>query len=109
KVSRDPDAGLKADVLTNPLEMRMRTVRGTIDRSLFEAVSAAGAHDQTAVALADIFGWDIDFVLDVRPGDTFVVTYPEIWRDGLYVKNVPIQAAQFANQGNDSRPGRYPA
>ena len=107
KVSRDPDAGLKADVLTNPLEMRTRTVRGTIDRSLFEAVSAAGAHDQTAVALADIFGWDIDFVLDVRPGDTFVVTYPEIWRDGLYVKDGPIQAAEFVNQGHDYKAVRY--
>ena len=55
-------------MLQNPLEMRMRTVHGVIDSSLFEAVAAAGAHDQTAVALADIFGWDIDFVLDVRPG-----------------------------------------
>src|SRR5579863_4582824 len=50
KVSRDPAAGLKADVLQNPLETRMRTVHGVIDSSLFEAVEAAGAHDQTAVA-----------------------------------------------------------
>jgi len=107
KVSRDPDAGLKANVLTNPLEMRMRTVRGTIDRSLFEAVAAAGAHDQTAVALADIFGWDIDFVLDVRPGDAFVVSYPEMYRDGVYVKDGPIQAAEFVNQGHDYRAVRY--
>ena len=77
KVSRDP-SGLKADVLQNPLETRTRTVRGSIDHSLFEAVESAGAHDQTAVALADIFGWDIDFVLDVRPGDTFAVTYDEV-------------------------------
>src|SRR5213082_2087131 len=65
KVSREP-SGLKADVLQNPLEVRSRTVRGRIERSLFEAVAAAGANDQTAVDLADIFGWDIDFVLDVR-------------------------------------------
>jgi hypothetical protein len=37
---------LRADVLANPLEARTRTVRGVIDRSLFEAVAAAGAHDQ---------------------------------------------------------------
>jgi murein DD-endopeptidase MepM/ murein hydrolase activator NlpD len=107
KVSRDPDAGLKADVLQNPLEMRMRTVRGVIDSSLFEAVAAAGAHDQTAVALADIFAWDVDFVLDVRPGDAFVVTYPEIYRDGVYVKDGPIQAAEFVNQGRDFKAVRY--
>ncbi|MBV9619716.1 MAG: hypothetical protein JO341_01715, partial [Gammaproteobacteria bacterium] len=69
QVSRDAQHGLTANVLENPLQMRTRTIRGVIDRSLFEAVAAAGAHDQTAVALADIFAWDIDFVLDVRAGD----------------------------------------
>jgi murein DD-endopeptidase MepM/ murein hydrolase activator NlpD len=59
------------------------------------------------VALADIFGWDIDFVLDVRPGDAFVVTYDEIWRDGAYVKDGPIQAAAFINHGREFRAVRY--
>ena len=107
KVSRDPASGLKADVLENPLDTRMRTVRGVIDSSLFEAVEAAGAHDQIAVALADIFAWDVDFVLDVRPGDAFVVTYPEIYRDGVYIKDGPIQAAEFVNQGRDFKAVRY--
>ncbi len=100
-------SGLQASVLQSPLEMRVRTLRGRIDSSLFEAVEAAGAHDQTAVQLADIFGWDIDFVLDVRPGDSFVVTYPEIWRDGVYVKDGPIQAAAFVNQGREFQAVRY--
>jgi len=106
KVSRDP-AGLRADVLQNPLESRRRTVHGSIDSSLFEAVEAAGAHDQIAVALADLFGWDIDFVLDVRPGDSFVVTYDEIWRDGVYLHDGPIEAAEFINQGREFRAVRY--
>jgi murein DD-endopeptidase MepM/ murein hydrolase activator NlpD len=105
-VSREP-SGLRANVLQNPVETRSRTVRGRIDRSLFEAVEAGGANDQTAVALADIFGWDIDFVLDVRPGDTFVVTYDQIWRDGAYVKDGAIQAASFVNQGREFRAVRY--
>ena len=106
QVVRDP-SGLKANVLQSPLEMRVRTVRGAISTSLFEAVEAAGAHDQTAVQLADIFGWDIDFVLDVRPGDSFVVTYPEVWRDGVYLRDGPIQAAAFMNQGREFQAVRY--
>jgi murein DD-endopeptidase MepM/ murein hydrolase activator NlpD len=106
KVSRQGE-GLKADVLQNPVELRTHTIRGVIDSSLFEAVEAAGAHDQTAVSLADIFGWDIDFVLDVRPGDTFAVTYNEIWRDGAYVKDGPIEAAEFVNQGREFRAVRF--
>ena len=106
KVSRD-GAVLKADVVQNPIEMRPRTIRGVIDSSLFEAVEAAGAHDQTAVGLADIFGWDVDFVLDVRHGDRFVVTYEEIWRDGTYLHDGPIEAAEFVNQGHAYRAVRY--
>jgi murein DD-endopeptidase MepM/ murein hydrolase activator NlpD len=107
RVSRDASAVLRADVLQNALETRTRTVHGVIDSSLFEAVASAGAHDQTAVNLADIFGWDIDFVLDVRRGDTFIVTYPEVYRDGVYVKDGPIEAAAFVNQGREFKAVRY--
>src|SRR5579871_3001080 len=92
KVTRDTN-GLHAEVLQNPLEGRTRTIRGRIDRSLFEAVTGAGAHDQTAVNLADIFQWDIDFVLDIQPGDTFAVTYRELYQNGVYVKDGPVLAA----------------
>jgi murein DD-endopeptidase MepM/ murein hydrolase activator NlpD len=106
KVSREGD-GLKAEVLQNALVRHTRTVRATIDSSLFESVEAAGGHEQTAVELADIFGWDIDFALDVRSGDEFAVTYQEIWRDGAYVKDGPIEAAEFINQGRAFRAVRY--
>jgi len=106
KVVRGP-GGLRADVLQNPLEGRTRTVRGVIDRSLFEAVTAAGAHDQTAVNLADIFQWDIDFILDVQPGDSFVVTYRELYQNGVYVKDGPVLAASFVNQGRPYFAVRY--
>jgi murein DD-endopeptidase MepM/ murein hydrolase activator NlpD len=106
KVVRDA-SGLKADVLHNPLDSRPRTIRAVINNSLFEAVEAAGGHDLTAVALADIFGWDIDFVLDVQPGDSFVVSYQELYQDGLYVKDGVILAASFTNQGRTYRALRY--
>jgi murein DD-endopeptidase MepM/ murein hydrolase activator NlpD len=106
KVVRD-ESGLKADVLQNPLASRPRTLRAVISSSLFEAVEKAGGHDQTAVALADIFGWDIDFVLDIQPGDSFVVSYQELYQDGVYVKDGPILAASFTNQGKQYRAVRY--
>ena len=101
------DTGFKSDVLENPLEMRERVVHGVIDSSLFEAVAKAGGHDQTALALAEIFGWDIDFVLDIQSGDSFTVTYEEISQDGRYIKDGPIEAAIFVNQGHEYRAVRY--
>jgi len=106
KVSRDA-SGLKADVLQDPLEARTRVLKGVINSSLFEAVEASGGHDQTAVALADIFGWDIDFVLDIQPGDSFIVSYQELYQDGVYVKDGPILAAAFTNAGRQYRAVRY--
>jgi murein DD-endopeptidase MepM/ murein hydrolase activator NlpD len=106
KIVRDDD-GFRSDVLENPLETRERTIHGVIDSSLFEAVAKAGAHDQTALALAEIFGWDIDFVLDIQPGDSFTVTYNELSQDGRYIKDGPIVAALFVNQGHEYRAVRY--
>ena len=101
--------GFEANVLKNPLETRTRTVSATIEHSLFEAVTAAGAHDQTAVALADIFAWDIDFVLDIQPGDSFTVTYDEVYENGKYLQDGPILAARFINQGRAYQAVRYAA
>lgn len=106
KISRDGH-GFSADVRNDPLEAHVRTASAIIDRSLFDAVAAAGAHDQTALALAQIFGWDIDFALDIRPGDSFVVTYAELYENGRYVKDGPVLAALFRNNGRVYRAARY--
>jgi murein DD-endopeptidase MepM/ murein hydrolase activator NlpD len=106
RVIRD-DAGFRSKVLENPLETHERVVHGVIESSLFEAVAKAGAHDQTALALADIFGWDIDFVLDIQSGDSFTATYDEISQDGKYIKDGPITAAMFVNRGKVYRAVRY--
>jgi murein DD-endopeptidase MepM/ murein hydrolase activator NlpD len=106
RVVRDED-GFRSNVVENPLETHERIVHGVIDSSLFEAVAKAGAHDQTALALADIFGWDIDFVLDIQQGDTFTATYDEISQDGKYIKDGPITAAMFVNRGHVYRAVRY--
>jgi murein DD-endopeptidase MepM/ murein hydrolase activator NlpD len=106
KVDR-AEAGFTANVLSNPLATRARTISGTIDSSLFESMAGAGGHDQTALSLANIFGYDIDFVLDIRPGDSFTVTYTEVLQDGKYLQDGPILAARFINQGKEYQAVRY--
>jgi murein DD-endopeptidase MepM/ murein hydrolase activator NlpD len=106
QVNRSPQ-GFSANVLQNPLATRTRTITGRIDSSLFESMSSAGGHDQTALGLADIFGYDIDFVLDIRPGDTFTVTYTEVLQDDKYLQDGPILAARFVNAGKEYLAVRY--
>jgi len=84
-------------------EIRYSSVLANIKQSLFLDGQAAGLADKTIMELTDIFGWDIDFVLDVRSGDQFSVVYEEIFKDGEKVKNGKILAAEFVNRGKKLR------
>jgi murein DD-endopeptidase MepM/ murein hydrolase activator NlpD len=99
KVKRDEEAGFVANVEATPLTRTPVTTHGVIRSSLFEAAATAGLRDQTALALADLFGWDIDFVLDLRTGDDFTVTYEQVSREGERLGDGAILAARFVNQG----------
>ncbi len=105
-VTRGSD-GFSSNIIEQPLDTRVAHAYGRIDSSLFEAADEAGISEQTAMALANIFGWDIDFVLDIRHGDEFLVTYQQIWQDGRYLRDGDILAAQFVNSGRVFRAVRY--
>ena len=49
--------------------------------------------------LANIFSWDIDFVLEIRTGDSFNLIYEQIYKDGEFLTDGKILAATFSNQG----------
>ncbi len=74
-------------------------VRGRIDSSLFEAVTSTGESDVLAMNLADIFAWDIDFILDIREGDSFQALVEKRYREGKPAGYGRILAAEFTNQG----------
>ncbi len=50
-----------------------------------------------------MFGWDIDFALDIRQGDEFNVVYEQKYQDGEYVSDGKVLAADFVNQGKTHR------
>jgi murein DD-endopeptidase MepM/ murein hydrolase activator NlpD len=106
KVTRDA-TGFVSDVLENPLESHTRTASATIDSSLFQAAADAGLPDGVAFDLADIFQYDIDFVLDIQPGDRFTVVYEELFQDGVPLRTGNILAAKFVNDGREYRAVRH--
>jgi murein DD-endopeptidase MepM/ murein hydrolase activator NlpD len=75
-------------------------VEGTIESSLFEAVTATGESDVLAMNLADIFAWDVDFILDIRRGDSFRALVEKRFREGQPAGYGRILAAEFTNQGS---------
>lgn len=84
-------------------ETRVGQAIGKIETSLFIDGQKAGLSDAIIMQLADIFAWDIDFALDLRPGDSFSVVYEEKHWQGQKVKDGSILAAEFINQGERYR------
>jgi murein DD-endopeptidase MepM/ murein hydrolase activator NlpD len=108
KVVREDD-GFAAKMIDNPVETRIRTASATIDSSLFQAAGAADISDIVALKLANIFAWDIDFVLDIREGDRFTAVYEQIYQDGKYLRDGEVLAAEFVNNGKVYRAVRFAA
>ncbi len=105
-VQRD-DSGFATEVIVNPLERELRSTEATIRSSLFQAAADAGLSDNTALRIANIFQWDIDFVLDIQPGDRFRVTYDKVSQDGEPLGEGDILAVEFVNRGKPYRAIRF--
>ncbi len=80
-------------------DKRLAYVTGNIQSSLFVDGQNAGLSDAQVMQLVDIFGWDIDFAQDLRPGDSFSVAYEENFTAGQKLNDGSIAAAEFVNQG----------
>ena len=105
-VSRDGDAFTFEEVVEPP-EVAVAAAAGVIDSSLFLAGQRAGLSDNVIMQMAEIFGWDVDFALDIRPGDRFALIYEEQFKDGEVIGEGPIIAAEFTNRGRRIRAVRY--
>ncbi|MFV0348314.1 MAG: peptidoglycan DD-metalloendopeptidase family protein [Halodesulfovibrio sp.] len=82
-----------------PYDYKTVRVAGTVSSSLFEAVEQAGENASLAIVLADIFGWEIDFIRDLREGDKFSAVVEKRYRDGEFKGYKRVLAASFTNQG----------
>lgn len=105
-VMRDGDS-FDAKLVTRAPERRKVQATGEIDSSLFLAAQKAHLPENITMELAGIFGWDIDFALDIRKGDRFTVVYEELFLDGDRIGTGDILAAEFINRGTAHQAVRY--
>jgi len=97
----------EALIVDLPYKMEQRLASGEIQSSLYQAAQKAGISDNTIMEMVHIFGWDVDFVLDIRAGDHFHVIYDRYMLDGQVLKDGTIVAAEFSTQGRTYRAIRY--
>ncbi|MDT8452914.1 MAG: peptidoglycan DD-metalloendopeptidase family protein [Gammaproteobacteria bacterium] len=101
------NGALEANSFSHDIETRTAHASGVIDSSLFLAAQEAGISQNLIMELAGIFGWDIDFALDIRKGDHFTVLHEEIYRNGEKIKDGNILTATFSSQGKTYQAVRY--
>jgi murein DD-endopeptidase MepM/ murein hydrolase activator NlpD len=101
---------LDAEVLPFEKESNVLTIRGGIDAehpSLIAAMGETGENIQLAMALADVFGGQIDFNSDLQPGDRFELLFEKSTREGQFAGYGNILAATFVADGKTHEAVRW--
>jgi len=71
---------------------------GEIKDSFYKSAKDVGIPDSIIMDFAFIFGWDIDFIFDVRQGDKFSVIFETDYSEGERISSGDIVLAEFINK-----------
>ncbi|MFQ6082032.1 MAG: peptidoglycan DD-metalloendopeptidase family protein [Candidatus Aminicenantia bacterium] len=97
----------RAEIKKLPFQTEVEIIHGVIENNLLNTVNKLGEKDILGLTLAELFGWDIDFYTDLRPGDEFTIIFEKKYLDGKFAKYGIILAAEFINQGKKFQAIRY--
>ena len=93
---------IKDDIFIKKVVKEIQIIKsfatGSITSSFYKSALDVGIPDSIIMDFAYIFGWDIDFILDVRQGDQFSVIYETDYSDGEKISSGDIIFAEFINK-----------
>ncbi|MFH1619502.1 MAG: M23 family metallopeptidase [bacterium] len=101
--------GYTASIRKMPLDAARRSDSGKISGSLWESMNAAGINPQVIMQFADIFAWNIDFLTEVRNGDSWSL----IWQEETVPGMLPAQRYGYSgppeaeHHGQPQTPASY--
>ncbi|MEX5686456.1 peptidoglycan DD-metalloendopeptidase family protein [Pseudomonas silesiensis] len=101
------DKGYAFNRITAQPTVRSAYVHGVINSSLSQSAARAGLSHRMTMDMASVFGYDVDFAQDIRPGDQFDVIYEQKVVNGKAVGTGPILSARFINRGKTYTAVRY--
>ncbi|MEX1312122.1 MAG: peptidoglycan DD-metalloendopeptidase family protein [Candidatus Sulfomarinibacteraceae bacterium] len=93
------EGAIECSLVEREVTSEVIRLEGVVESSLFGAVERAGGRPALAVGMAEIFRWDVDFLRDLRQGDSFVVIVDEQRIEGEFYRYGTIFAARFTNKG----------
>ncbi len=80
-------------------ERQLVFLEGTITDNLFRTVADMGEQPQMALSIAKIFGWEVNFIRDIRQGDSFSILVEKLYRDGEFKAYGKTLGSTFTNVG----------
>lgn len=98
RISKTKD-GFRSHIEKKEINKHFNHAEATITSNFWNAAVTSGLTANQIMSLAGIFGWDIDFALDIRSGDNFKVLFEEQFVEGKNIGGGNILAAVFTNQG----------
>jgi murein DD-endopeptidase MepM/ murein hydrolase activator NlpD len=100
--------GISIERIERPIASEVLRLEGAVESSLFGAMDGAGGDPELAVRIAQIYQWDIDFLRDIRKGDTFVVVVDRQTVGGDFYAWGTVFATRFVNDGRTLDAVVYP-
>ena len=80
-------------------DIEMAVVSAKINTTLSHAIYDVGERRALAVKLAEIFAWDIDFIRDIKPGDSLKVLVEKRYKRDKFMGYGRVLAASIENKG----------
>jgi len=100
----DPSEGLRSELLRLPVRTIVESAGGYLESSVAQALSGSPHGMQLVNAFADVVQWDVDLLVDPRPGDRIRIVYEtqrlaELSDDLPRFGNAPDRAGEFLRIG----------
>jgi len=117
-IRAEPDRFLQVDIAVDvrgpvleprwvelPLDVEVRNVSGIVDSSVARALSDEPHGTLVTLAFADVFQWDVDLLVEPRPGDRVRIVY-EVKRLGRVPESLPSFGLAASRRGEFVEVGR---
>jgi murein DD-endopeptidase MepM/ murein hydrolase activator NlpD len=100
KVSFD-SAGTSAVKETKRVDTVRVVVRGAIKGSLWNSMIDLGEAPALIVSFAEVLGYEVDFLTEVNPGDSFEILLDKYYVDTSFYRNGEVYAVHFKGQAGN--------
>lgn len=100
RVRRQDDGSLRGQLEELPTEQREEEIGGTVDSSLWAALTDGGHSPALVDVIVDVFAYDIDFFGATRKGDSFRLVVERHELDGALVRYGRVLAAEYQGEAS---------